>query len=52
MADIHEQLININFVPSEQMFAETRKMMKIVYGGQCMSRTRCYEWFTRFEGDL
>jgi hypothetical protein len=28
---------------------KTHEMMKKVYGDQCMSRTRCYEWFKRFK---
>jgi hypothetical protein len=45
MADIHEQRINIKFCSKlGKMFMETHEMMKNVYGDQCMSRTRCYEW--------
>jgi hypothetical protein len=50
MADIHEQRINIKFCfKLLKTFTETHEMMKNVYGDQCMSHTRCYVWFKRFE---
>jgi transposase len=46
MADIHEQHINIKFCFTiGKTFTETQEN---VYGDQCMSRARCYEWFKRF----
>jgi hypothetical protein len=49
MADIHEQCINIKFCfQLGKTFTETHELMKNVYGDQCMSHTRCYEWFKRF----
>jgi hypothetical protein len=49
MADIHEQCINIKFYfKLGRKFMGTHEMMKNVYGYQCMSCTRCYEWFMRF----
>jgi hypothetical protein len=52
MTDIHEQRINIKFCfKLGTVFTETREMMKIVYGDQCVSWTRCDEWFKRFKDD-
>jgi hypothetical protein len=52
MADIHKQHINITFCfKLGKTFIETHKMMKNVYPDQCMSRTRCYEWFKQFKDD-
>jgi hypothetical protein len=45
-----EHRINIKFCfKLWKTFAETQQMIKIVYGDQCMSRTRCYERFKRFK---
>ncbi|XP_041565913.1 protein GVQW3-like [Drosophila elegans] len=30
-------------------FTETHKLMKQVYGDDCLSRTSTYEWFNRFK---
>jgi hypothetical protein len=50
MADIHEQHSNIKFCfKLGKTFMETHRMMKNVYGDQCMSRTCCYERFKRFK---
>lgn len=51
MADIHKQYINNKCCfKLGKTFMETREMLKNVYGEQCMSRTRCYEWFMQFKG--
>jgi hypothetical protein len=50
MADIHEQRVSMKFCfKLGKMFTETHEMMKNVYGDQCMSHTRCYEWFKLFK---
>jgi hypothetical protein len=50
MADIHEQHINIKFcLKGAKTFTETQEMMNNVYGDQCMSHKRCYEWFKQFK---
>jgi hypothetical protein len=51
MADIHERRINIKFCfKLGKAFTETHEMTKKnLYGDQCMSSTRCYEWFKRFK---
>jgi hypothetical protein len=52
MADIHEQHINIKFCfKLGKTFTEIHGMMINVYGDQCISHTRCYEWFKRFKDD-
>jgi hypothetical protein len=54
MADIHEQHIDIKFsFKLGNTFMEAHKMMKNIYGDQCMSRTlyEWYEWFKRFTDD-
>ena len=44
-----EQRANIIFcVKLDKKFAETYELMKKVYGGDWMSRTQVYTWFTRF----
>jgi hypothetical protein len=50
VADIREQCISIKFCfKLGKTFTETHEMMKNSYGDQCMSRTRCYEWFKCFK---
>jgi hypothetical protein len=50
MADINEQRINIKCCFNlGKTFTETHEIMKNIYGDQCMSRTRCYEWFKQFK---
>jgi hypothetical protein len=52
MTDIREQRINIKFCSElEKTFVETHEMMQNVYGDQCMSSTRYYEWFKRYKYD-
>jgi hypothetical protein len=50
MAAFHVLRINIKFCFTlGKTFTETCEMMKSIYGDQCMSCTRCYEWFKRFK---
>jgi hypothetical protein len=50
LADIHEQRINIKLCFNlAKTFMESHEMMENVYGDQCTSHTRCYEWFKRFK---
>jgi hypothetical protein len=50
MAYIHEQHIEIKFYfKLGKTFMENHEMMKNVHGDQCMSCTRCYEWFKRLK---
>jgi hypothetical protein len=50
MSDIHELRIYIKFCfKLGKTFTETHDMMINICGDQCMSRTRCYEWFKRFK---
>lgn len=45
-----EQRANIKFCfKIGKKIAETYELLKKVYGDECMSRTRVYEWFTRFK---
>ena len=45
-----EQRANIKFcVKLEKKFAEICKLMKKVYGDDCMTRIQVYTWFTRFK---
>jgi hypothetical protein len=50
MVDVHEQRTNIKFFfKLKRTFTETHKMVKKVYGDECMSRTSCYEWYKLFK---
>ena len=48
-----EQRANIKFcVKLKKKFPETYKLMKKVYGDDCISRTQVYTWFIRGLHDL
>jgi len=44
-----EQKANIKFCfKLGKTFTETFKLLKKVYGDDCLSRTRVFEWYKRF----
>lgn len=45
-----EQKANVKFCfKLGKTFTEMFELMKKVYGDDCLSRTRVYEWFKRFQ---
>jgi len=47
-----EQRANIKFCfKFGKTFTETFELLKKVYGDDCLSRTRVFEWYKRFQDD-
>jgi len=45
-----EQRVNVKFcVKLSKSAKETYDLLKKVYGDECLSRTRVFEWFKRFK---
>ncbi|KAK4885024.1 hypothetical protein RN001_001295 [Aquatica leii] len=44
-----EQRIVVKFHFTSKTATETYNLLKEVYGSECLSRTRVFEWFKRFQ---
>ncbi|MGR0295365.1 hypothetical protein ACUWCL_28355, partial [Klebsiella pneumoniae] len=45
-----EQRVCVKFcVKLGKMFTETFQMLQVAFGDECLSRSRCHEWYKRFK---
>lgn len=50
MNEKEEQRVCVKFcVKLGEMFTETFQMLQVAFGDECLSRSRCHEWYKRFK---
>lgn len=50
MNEKEEQRVCVKFcVKLGKMFTETFQMLQVAFGDECLSRSRCHEWYKRFK---
>ena len=50
MKDLEEQRVCVKFCfKLGKTATETWKMLQQAFGDECMSRTQCFEWYSRFK---